>query len=129
MQKNHILILETRKVDDAVEVFNKGEARVLIGTSCIATGTNMYPVHNMINWVGGSSEVKTKQGAVGRSVRVLENSEFKDLHKEKPYAKIYDFKVVENQVNEKAVGILEGHLQKRLKMYRETNKDINFIKV
>jgi superfamily II DNA or RNA helicase len=114
--------LETRKVDEAVEAFNRGEVKVLIGTSCIATGTNIYCTHNTVNWVGGSSEVRTKQGAVGRSVRILENSEYKDLHKAKPYSKIYDFKVSN-------IPLMEKHLQKRIKMYKETTNDIRFVKL
>jgi len=114
--------LETKKVDEAVEAFNRGEVKVLIGTSCIATGTNIYPCHNTINWVGGSSEVRTKQGAVGRSVRVLGNSQYKDLHKPKPFSKIYDFNVTN-------IPLMEKHLQKRVKMYRETNDNIKYIKV
>jgi superfamily II DNA or RNA helicase len=114
--------LETREVDKAVLSFNKGEAKVLIGTSCIATGTNIFPTHNTINWVGGSSEVKTKQGAVGRSVRLLEKSEFKNLHKPKPFSKIYDFDV-------KNIDIMKKQLDKRIDMYRETCDDIKFVKV
>ncbi len=114
--------LETRKVDETVQAFNEGKTRVLIGTSCIATGTNIYPTHNTINWVGGSSEVKTKQGAVGRSVRLLEKSEYKDLHKSKPYSKIYDFRVSN-------VPLMENHLQKRISMYKETSDDIKYIKL
>jgi superfamily II DNA or RNA helicase len=113
--------LETRKVDQSVEDFNLGKIKVLIGTSCIATGTNIYCTHNTVNWVGGSSEIKTKQGAIGRSVRILENSKYKDFHKSKPYSKIYDFKV-------KNINILENHLQKRISMYKETVNDIKFIK-
>ena len=37
--------LETRKVDETVEAFNRGVVKVLIGTSCIATGTNIYCTH------------------------------------------------------------------------------------
>jgi superfamily II DNA or RNA helicase len=114
--------LETRKVDQTVEAFNKGEAKVLIGTSCIATGTNLYPTHNTVNWVGGSSEVKTKQGAVGRSVRLLEKSEYKELHKPKPVSKIYDFNITNSD-------LMERHLDKRLSMYRETSDNIRVIKV
>jgi superfamily II DNA or RNA helicase len=114
--------LETRKVDQAVEAFNKGEIKVLIGTSCIATGTNIYPTHNTVNWVGGSSEVKTKQGAVGRSVRLLEKSEYKELHNPKPYSKVYDFKVSN-------ISLMESHLQKRISMYRETSDEIRHIKL
>jgi superfamily II DNA or RNA helicase len=112
--------LETRKVDEAVEAFNLGKVKVLIGTSCIATGTNMYPCHNTVNWVGGSSEVKTKQGAVGRSVRVLEKSQYKKHHKPKPYARIYDFDVTN-------VARMEKSLDKRISMYRETTNDIKVI--
>lgn len=114
--------LETRKVDETVEMFNKGEVKVLIGTSCIATGTNIFPTHNTINWVGGSSEVKTKQGAVGRSVRILEKSIYKELHKPKPISKIYDFKISN-------VPLMENHLQKRISMYKETSDNIKYIKV
>ena len=114
--------LQTRKVDETVEAFNRGEVKVLIGTSCIATGTNIYCTHNTVNWVGGSSEVRTKQGAVGRSVRILENSEYADLHKPKPFSKIYDFKITN-------VPLMESHLNKRIKMYKETNKNIKYIKV
>lgn len=126
--------LGTRKVDDAVEAFNLGHAKVLIGTSCIATGTNMYPCHNTVNWTGGNSEVKTKQGAVGRSVRILENSEFKDLHKAKPFSKIFDFKIKDTAMDdEKAMkrifSKIEKHLQNRISMYKETSDDIKYMKV
>jgi superfamily II DNA or RNA helicase len=114
--------LETKKVDEIVELFNKGQVKVLIGTSCIATGTNIYPTHNTINWVGGASEVKTKQGAVGRSVRILENSIYKDLHKPKPYSKIYDFRITN-------ISLMEIHFQKRVSIYKETSSDIKYIKV
>jgi superfamily II DNA or RNA helicase len=114
--------LETRKVDEAVESFNRGEVKVLIGTSCIATGTNMYCTHNTINWVGGSSEVKTKQGAIGRSVRVLENSKYVEFHKPKPFSKIYDFKISN-------IPLMEKHLKKRISMYKEVNNNIKYIKV
>lgn len=126
--------LETRKVDDAVEAFNLGQAKVLIGTSCIATGTNIYPCHNTVNWVGGNSEVKTKQGAVGRSVRVLEKSEFKKLHKPKPFSKIYDFKITDTAKDDEAAmkrifSKLEKHLKNRISMYKETSNDVKYIKV
>jgi len=126
--------LETKKVDDAVEAFNKGEVKVLIGTSCIATGTNIYPCHNTIDWVGGGSEVRTKQGAVGRSVRVLEKSEYANLHKEKPFAKIYDFRLANTRFRttrggDKVPSLLEKQLLKRISMYKETNNEINYIKV
>lgn len=109
------------KSEEMVEAFNKGEIKVLIGTSCISTGTNMYPCHNTVNCVGGASEVRTKQGAVGRSVRLLEKSEFKDLHKVKPFSRVYDFNV--NNVKR-----MVDHLDKRIAMYKETTDDIKYIK-
>ena len=114
--------LETRKVSEVVEAFNLGQIKVLVGTSCISTGTNMYPCHNTINMVGGGSEVKTKQGAVGRSVRLLEKSEYAQYHKVKPVSKIYDFNVTNNT-------LMEKHLQKRITMYRESSDDFKTIKV
>lgn len=110
------------KPEESVEAFNRGEIKVLIGTSCIATGTNLYSTHHVINWVGGSSEVRTKQGAIGRSVRLLEKSEFKEFHKPKPVSNIYDFRVSN-------IPLMENHLQKRLAMYRETSDDIRFLKL
>jgi len=114
--------LETRKVDQAVEAFNLGHVKVLIGTSCIATGTNIYPTHNTINWVGGASEVRTKQGAVGRSVRVLKKSKYKEYHKPKAFSKIYDFNVENDEV-------MKVHLKKRISMYKETTNQIKFLDI
>jgi len=113
--------LDKVKPHESVEAFNKGEIKVLIGTSCISTGTNMYPCHNTINWVGGASEVRTKQGAVGRSVRLLKNSKYKDLHKEKKISKIFDFNITN-------IERLKNHLEKRISMYKETSDDIVYIK-
>jgi superfamily II DNA or RNA helicase len=106
--------------DDAVEAFNKGDVRVLIGTGCISTGTNIYPTHATVNWQGGASEVKTKQGAVGRSVRILENSKYAELHKPKPKSVIYDFKVA-------GVEVLERHLKTRLEYYADSGTKIRFL--
>ena len=101
----------------AVEAFNKGEAKVLIGTSCISTGTNMFPVHHCVNWAGGSSEIKTKQGAVGRSVRKLEGSGFEHLHPPKPKAIIWDFDI-EN------IDVMERHLANRIEFYKDSGTKI-----
>mgnify|MGYP002783848692 CR=1 FL=1 len=101
----------------AVEDFNNGKTRVLIGTSCIATGTNIFPTHNTVNWSGGTSEIKTKQGAVGRSVRKLENSKYVDLHAPKPKSIIWDFDIVE-------VEPMERHLAQRISFYEESGVPI-----
>jgi len=105
---------------ESIEKFNKGEAMILIGTSCISTGTNIYPTHNTFNWQGGTSEIKTKQGAVGRSVR---------LHSSNPWAKnclvkdkstIWDFNVSE-------VFIMARHLEDRVEYYNDSGSEIKYI--
>src|ERR1700688_186742 len=62
-RKDRLEELGIDKVENAesVEKFNKGDVKVLIGTSCIATGTNIFPCHNVVNFCGGSSPIKTKQ--------------------------------------------------------------------
>ena len=116
------------KVDSAesVEKFNKGEVGVLIGTSCIATGTNIYPTHNTVNWVGGASEIKTKQGTIGRSVRLGKSNPWADKCLPKEYARIWDFDVQD-------IYVLQNHLKDRLEYYSESfyegEKEIKFIKI
>ena len=108
-----------KQVNTTEEVarFNEGKVKVLIGTKAIATGTNLYPTHHVINWCGGSSEIMTKQGAMGRSTRKLEISRFKDLHNPKPYSTIYDFHV-EGQ------HILSSMFKKRINFYKESGGSI-----
>lgn len=103
--------------DEAVEAFNKGKAQVLIGTSCISTGTNIFPVHHMINWQGGSSEIKTKQGAIGRSVRKLKGSKFESLHVPKEKAIIWDFDVI-------GIDDMQRHLSIRMDFYSDSGTPI-----
>jgi len=111
--------LEKVNLQESVRKFNTGEVKVLIGTKAIATGTNLYPVHNTCNWMGGSSEIVTKQGPMGRSTRRLEISKYKDFHTPKPYAMIYDFRV-------KGEDLLDKQLVKRCKFYQESNGDIKY---
>lgn len=112
------------KVDKAqsVEMFNKNEAKVLIGTSCIATGTNIFPTHNTINWVGGGSEIKTKQGAVGRSVRHGRSNPWADKCVPKLFSKIFDFNVYDIQE-------LDKSLKERILCYRESGTEIKRITI
>lgn len=112
------------KVDraDSVEKFNKSEVKVLIGTSCIATGTNIFPTHNTVNWVGGSSEIKTKQGAVGRSVRKDEANPWRDKCIPKDVSHIYDFNIVDQYA-------LKKMLEDRCLCYRDSGTSIRRIKL
>lgn len=110
------------KVDRAnsVELFNKNEVKVLIGTSCISTGTNIYPTHYTFNWVGGASEIKTKQGAVGRSVRLGNQNKYQHLCLPKEKAVIFDFNVHD-------VYIMVKHLEERIGFYNESGSTIRYI--
>lgn len=119
--KKELERLGLEKVDseESVEKFNNGEVAVLIGTSAVSTGVNIFPTHHTFNWQGGSSETKTKQGAVGRSVRLLENSKYKDKHPIKEKAVIWDFDV---EVDE-----LKSQLDKRIGYYEESGTKITRI--
>jgi len=114
--------LGIEKVDpkESVEKFNKAEAMVLIGTSCISTGTNIYPTHNTFNWQGGASEIMTKQGAIGRSVRLHSQNPWKDRCLIKEISTIWDFDVFDCYV-------LQKHLEDRMGFYKETGSEIKFI--
>ena len=105
---------------EAVRKFNKGEAKVLIGTTCISTGTNIFPTHHTVNWQGGSSEVKTKQGAVGRSVRNLKGSEYEKYHVPKDKSIIWDFDIVD-------VPSMKASLKKRISFYKDSGVEIKVI--
>jgi len=54
--------------DELVAQFNRGEIPILVGTSCISTGTDVRGVGAIIYLVGGKSEIAVKQ-AVGRGTR------------------------------------------------------------
>lgn len=120
--KERLQSLGFDKVDrnDSVEKFNKGEALVLIGTSCISTGTNIYPTHNTINWQGGSSEIKTKQGAVGRSVRLHTHNPWKDRVVLKTKSIIWDFDVYD-------ISTTHDHLEDRVEYYKDSGSEIKRI--
>ena len=105
---------------DAVEKFNKNEIKVLIGTSCIATGTNIYPMRHTFNWVGTGSEIKTKQGAVGRSVRLGKQNPYKEKCAPKEKVTIWDFDVRDIQGQSRQLTI-------RVTYYRESGTEIRRI--
>lgn len=51
-----------------VEEFNQGEFPILVGTSCITTGTDIQTVGAILYMQGGRSEIQVRQ-AVGRGTR------------------------------------------------------------
>lgn len=55
---------------ELVRDFNERKFKVLVGTSCIATGTDILPVETIIYLVGGKSFIGASQ-AVGRGTRLV----------------------------------------------------------
>lgn len=58
-------------VEGAIERFNNGQTKLLIGTSAIGTGVDLRPTECIIYLQGGLSEVKVRQ-AIGRGTRVTD---------------------------------------------------------
>jgi superfamily II DNA or RNA helicase len=50
--------------------FNRGEFPILVGTTCISTGTNICANEATVNLQGGKSEIAVMQGPCGRSTRL-----------------------------------------------------------
>lgn len=116
--------LGLNKVDpmESVEKFNKAEALVFIGTSCISTGVNIFANHNTVNWAGGTSPIKTLQGAVGRSVRLYRHNPWKEQCTPKDKCVIWDFKVKDSF-------LMRKHLDERVECYEKSGSSIQFIKL
>lgn len=86
---------------DLVDQYNRGDFPILIGTSCITTGTDIQRVKLLINLRGGKSEVELRQ-ITGRGTRRIPGKE--DC--------IYvDFGI-------RNVQMLEKHALERIKVYR-----------
>lgn len=116
------VLLEKVDTEESIEKFNKNEAKVLIGTSCIHVGVNVFAMTNTVAWIGGTSEVKAKQASIGRSVRLASANPWKHLCGPKTNCTIWDFNVEGNE-------ILERHLKERLAFYEESQSTVKFIKL
>ncbi len=57
--------------DKLVNLFNAGKLPILVGTSCISTGTDIQTPKTVIYLQGGESEVKIRQ-AIGRGTRLVD---------------------------------------------------------
>lgn len=88
--------------EGAIQRFNEGKTKLLIGTSAISTGVDLRPVGCLIYLQGGLSEIKIKQ-AIGRGTRVVENLP-KDFW-------VIDFKVVGSPA-------MTRHADQRMEIYR-----------
>jgi superfamily II DNA or RNA helicase len=107
---------------ESVERFNKNEIDLLVGTSCIATGTNIFPMRHTFNWMGGSSEIVAKQGAVGRTVRLWEHNPWKDKCTKHDKKTIWDFDVYD-------ITPLGHQVKKRIEYYGDSGTPIRRIKL
>jgi superfamily II DNA or RNA helicase len=123
-KKDRLSSLGLEKVSptDSVKKFNRNDVQVLIGTSCISTGTNIYPTHFTINWIGGSSLIKTCQGPVGRSVRKGESNPWHKNCLPKDKATIIDFDVKDNYT-------MHRHLKDRIEFYKFSGSEIRKAKL
>jgi superfamily II DNA or RNA helicase len=54
-----------------VQEFNEGKVKILIGTSCVATGTDIQAAKHIIYLRGGASPIELRQ-SVGRGTRLVE---------------------------------------------------------
>lgn len=106
---------------EAVELFDQNKYQVLVGTSCISIGTNIYSMHITVNWQGSGSEVRSKQGAVGRSVRLLHKSKYASINPPKTHVTIVDFDVYD-------IPQLKSSLNDRVEYYKQSGTKIEFIK-
>lgn len=109
--------LEKVDVAKSIEKFNKSEVKVLITTSCCHVGVNIFPTHNTVNWSGGASPIKTKQAAVGRSVRFGHSNPWAAKCVPKDKAVIWDFDIENNET-------LQRHLESRMECYRESGEGL-----
>lgn len=95
---------------ELVKEFNEGKIPILVGTSCISTGTDIKAVKMLIYWQGGKSEIQVKQ-AIGRTTRKFPG---------KTICTIVDANVYN-------VDIMNRHLEARKKIYFELYPNVKEI--
>lgn len=116
--KRELDALGLAKVDvqDVVEQFNTGKIKVLVATSVLNTGANMFGIKNLIMGQFGSSEIVCKQ-SLGRALRILSKSKYKDFHKPIEKAIIWDFDVSN-------IPVLKRQLATRVSYYEDSGVSI-----
>lgn len=97
---------------ELVKQFNDGSLPILVGTSCISTGTDIRNVKSMIYLMGGRSEIQVKQ-AIGRATRKIPG---------KTECNVIDFDVVNNEV-------CHRHAEARTEIYDEIYGPVEEIKL
>lgn len=118
-KKERLMELGLEKVDvqEQIDRFNRNEIKTLIGTATIHVGCNIFGMTNTIAWIGGSSEIKTRQASIGRSIRLPQANPYASKCGPKEKVTIWDFDILGNF-------ILERHLQERLKCYMDSGEDL-----
>jgi superfamily II DNA or RNA helicase len=92
--------------NELVGAFNRKEIPILIGTSCITTGTDIQTVEAIISLQGGKSEIQCKQ-SIGRGTR-------------KPPGKVDCFYIDFDVTN---IDILHRHAEERREIYENVYPD------
>jgi superfamily II DNA or RNA helicase len=118
-KKERLLELGLEKVDVAeqIERFNRNEIKALVVTSCGHTGVNLFGMTSTVNWVGGASEIKTRQAAIGRSIRLPSANPYKAKCGPKEKVTIYDFDIQGSYV-------MERHLEARMACYADSGEGL-----
>lgn len=104
-----------------VQQFNQGEYPILVGTSCINTGTDTQTVETIINLQAGKSPIKFPQ-SVGRGTRKT------PLKPEKDSCYFIDFDVQNVFLDEKN-DIVHKHAQERAAIYNSIYPDFEFLEL
>jgi superfamily II DNA or RNA helicase len=86
-----------------VDQFNDGEFDIMVGTSAVATGTDFKRNQVTINLTGGKSEIQLRQGAIGRSTRLMPEVN-------KTSCLIFDFDIID-------IPTLHRHAEARRRIY------------
>jgi superfamily II DNA or RNA helicase len=97
--------------NELVKKFNEGGLQILIGTSCISTGTDIKSVKSIIYLMGGKSGIQIRQ-AIGRGTRKVEG---------KTFCNIIDFDVINNP-------IVHKHAQVRKNIYEDIYGPVEVVK-
>lgn len=113
---------QKQKPKELVEAFNRGEFPILVGTSCISTGTDIQAACAVLYLQGGKSEIKVRQ-AIGRGTRggtkgTLRNLLSGDLKED---FILVDFDVVDPDMTDSDLARFAPHRHalERAKIYEE----------
>lgn len=119
------LVPEDHRATDTSSVvaqFNAGDLDVLVGTSCIATGTDIQVAEAALYLMGGKSEIKIRQG-VGRGTRGGANSRVRNpwTGNQKVDFVHVDFDVVDTMLSEDELRSFppHRHAQARAAVYED----------